>query len=202
MEKLELKKRKNEFDFFEFYKNNKVLIYSILFYAGGLISGGFVYKKCKCDALNSLFAVSDNHFWQEFINNVSFYFLVFTISVILGFCLIGFPFMNLIPFVIGFQTGMEISYYYLTFGFKGFGYSFLMVAPFVCLFLTVIVQSISKSYILSKYIYDLTVKKTDTASRFDYKLYLKSFMIYALLIIVIALVNTALSLALREIITI
>ena len=45
MEKIEVKKVKKEFDFFEFYKENKVLIYSIIFYAGGLISGAFVYKK-------------------------------------------------------------------------------------------------------------------------------------------------------------
>ncbi len=202
MDKLELKKRKNDFDIVEFYKSNKVLIYSVLFYSAGLICGAFIYKRCKCDALNSLFTISDNTFWQEFINNLSFYFLVFAVSVILGFCLIGFPFINLIPFVIGFQTGMEISYYYLSYGFKGFGYVILMIAPFVCVFLTVIVQTISKSYILSKYIYDLTIKKTDTASEFNYKLYLKSYLIYALLIIIIALINTALGMALREIITI
>ncbi len=202
MDKLELKKRKSDFDIVEFYKNNKVLIYSVLFYSAGLICGAFIYKKCKCDALNSLFAISDNTFWQEFINNLSFYFLVFAVSVILGFCLIGFPFINLIPFVIGFQTGMEISYYYLSYGIKGFGYVILMIAPFVCVFLTVIVQTISKSYILSKYIYDLTIKKADTASEFNYKLYLKNYLIYALFIIIIAVINTALGMALREIITI
>jgi len=202
MEKIEVKKVKKEFDFFEFYKENKVLIYSIIFYAGGLISGAFVYKKCKCDALNALFEISNNSFIQEFINNVSFYFLIFSISVILGLCLIGFPFINLIPFAVGFHTGMKIGCYYILFGFKGFGYSILMIAPFVCLFLTVIMQSISKSYMLSKHIYNLTVKKTDTESVFDYKLYLKNLLIYSLLIVLIALVNTALTQALSTIITI
>lgn len=202
MEKLEFKKVKKEFNFFEFYQKNKVLIYSIIFYAGGLISGAFVYKKCKCDALNAVFEISSNNFMQEFVNNVSFYFLVFSISVVLGLCLIGFPFINLIPFAVGFHTGMKIGCYYILFGFKGFGYSLLMIAPFVCLFLTVITQSISKSYMLSKHIYNLTVKKTDTESHFDYKLYLKNFLLYSVLIVLIALINTALMQALSTIITI
>lgn len=202
MNKLELKKEKNEFDIFEFYQKNKILIYSIIFYSGGLISGSFVYKKCRCEALDSLFEVTKNSFGQELVNNLSFYFLVFSISVMLGVCLIGFPFMNLIPFAIGFQTGMKITCYYIIYGFKGFGYSLLMIAPFVCLFLTVIMHSISKSYLLSRHIYDLTIKKSDTASDLNYKLYLKSFAIYGLLIVVIALINTALSQALSTIITI
>ncbi len=202
MEKLELKKNTKEFDFIEFYKSNKILIYSVVFYIGGLICGAFIYKKCKCDALDALFTISNNTFVQDFINNLSFYFLVFSVSVVLGFCLIGFPFINLIPFFVGFQTGMEISYYYVNFAFKGFGYSILMVAPFVCLYLTVILQSITKSYTLSRQIYNLTVKKSDTANDFNYKLYLKSILIYAVIIIIIALINTALTQAFGAIITI
>lgn len=202
MDKLEIKKEKKEFDIFEFYKNNKVLIYSILFYAGGLISGALIYKKCKCDALNAVFEVTSNGFTQEFINNVSLYFFVFSISVIMGLCLIGFPFINLIPFTVGLYTGMRVGCYYISFGIKGFGYSILMIAPFVCLFLTVIMQSISKSYLLSKHIYDITVKKIDTASNFNYKLYLKNLLLYSFLIIIIALINTALTQALSTIITI
>lgn len=202
MDKLEIKKDKNEFDFFEFFKNNKILIYSLVFYSAGLLCGGFVYKKCQCDALNSLFQITNNNFGQQLINNLSFYFLFFAVSVILGLCLIGFPFINLLPFVIGIYTGMKISYYYVSFAFKGFGYSLLMIAPFICIYLTVVIQSISKSYSLSRQIYNLTVKKTDTASDFDYKLYLKNFLIYSLLIIGIALINTALTQALSTIIAI
>ncbi len=202
MNGFELKKEKKEFNLLEFYQKNKVLIYSIIFYSGGLISGAFIYKKCKSDALNSIFEISQNNFSQELVNNLSFYLLVFSVSVLLGLCLIGFPFMNLIPFTIGLQTGMKIGCYYISYGLKGFGYTLLMIVPFVCLFMTVIIQSISKSYQLSRYIYDLTIKKADTAISFNYKLYLKSFAIYGILIIVIALINTALSQALATIITI
>jgi len=143
-----------------------------------LLCGGFIYKKCKCDALDSLFEIADINFGQQLINNLSFYFLFFAISIILGLCLIGFPFINLLPFIIGIYTGMRISYYYISFSFKGFGYSLLMIAPFICFYLTVVIQSISKSYLLSRQIYNLTIKKTDTESNFNYKLYLKNFLIY------------------------
>lgn len=202
MNGLELRMEKREFNFFEFYQKNKVLIYSIIFYSGGLISGGFIYKKCKSDTLSSIFEISHHGFSQELINNLSFYFLVFSVSVLLGLCLIGFPFMNLIPFTIGLQTGMKIGCFYISYGFRGFGYTLLMIAPFVCLFMTVIIQSISKSYMLSRHIYDLTIKKADTACTFNYKLYLKSFAIYGLLIAAIALINTVLTQALSPIITI
>lgn len=201
MEKFEIKAKNTDFDLFEFIKRNNVLIYSVLFYSAGLLCGSFVYKRLESDVLNSLFSVVKLTFGQELINNLSFYFLIFAVSVLMGICLIGFPFMNLIPFFFGVYIGMEISYYYITYGIKGFGFALLMVAPFACLFLTVLIQTISKSYVLSKRIYNITIKKSDTADNVDYKLYLKNFVMYGLIIILIAFINTGLSQALGTIIS-
>lgn len=120
----------------------------------------------------------------------------------MGVCLVGFPIINVVPLLIGIQAGVKIAYYYLNFGFKGFGYSLLMIAPFVCSFLTVIVYTVSLSSELSRNIYELTVGKNENAEKIEYKSYMKKYLLYALMVIVVALVNSAITAALSGIIAI
>lgn len=189
-------------DIFTLFSENKTFIYSVLFYLAGLLAGSFVYKNCQNEVLNKILNSSNEDFLQLLMNNLSIYMLVFAISVLLGVCLVGFPVINLIPFIIGFEAGMKIAYYYIGYGVKGIGYSLLMVAPYVCLFLTVIVYSVSMSYDLSKRIYSITVKKSDMSEEFNYKTYLKKYLAYAGLIAIVAVINTAVCTALNGIISI
>ena len=188
-------------DWFELFTENKTFLYAVIFYAAGLFCGSYVYQKCQNDVLNNVLAMSNNEFLQAFLNSLSLYMLIFAVSVLLGLCLVGFPVINIIPLVIGFEAGMKIAYYYINYGVKGIGYSFLMVAPFVCLFLTVIIHSVSISYEISKKIYDITIKKSDVED-FNYKSYLKKYLLYAGMIIVVSLINTAVSTVLSGIIAI
>lgn len=196
------KKKKESKDIIEIFKENKTIVYSVIFYAAGLLCGAYAYKKCQNDLLNNILSAKSEDFLQLLLNNLSIYFLIFTISVLLGVCLVGFPFINLIPLIIGFEAGMKISYFYINYNIKGIGYSLIMVAPFVCLFLSVIIYSISMSFEMSKRIYNITIKKTDITEDFNYRLYLKKYLIYAALIAVAALINTAVSTALSGIISI
>lgn len=193
---------KEKKDFYTIFTENKTFIYSIIFYFAGLLCGSFIYKKCQNDILNEVLASTNEPFIQLFINNMSFYFLLFTISVLLGLCLVGFPFINFIPMFIGFETGMKIAYYYINYNVKGMGYSLIMIAPFVCFYLTIIMYSISLSYDISKNIYNITIKKENCEDEFDYKIYLKKYLIYAAIIFLVALINTAISTALNGIVTI
>ena len=189
-------------DLFTLFSENKTFIYSVLFYVAGLLCGSFIYRNCQNEVLNKILNSFDEDFVQLLLNNLSVYMLIFAISVLLGVCLVGFPVINFIPFVIGFEAGMKIAYYYVNYGVKGIGYSLLMVAPYVCLFLTIIVYSVSMSYDLSKKIYNITIKKSDMSDEFHYKTYLKKYLAYAGLIVVSALVNTAVCTALNGIISI
>ena len=189
-------------DLFTLFSENKTFIYSVLFYVAGLLCGSFIYRNCQNEVLNKILNSFDEDFVQLLLNNLSVYMLIFAISVLLGVCLVGFPVINFSPFVIGFEAGMKIAYYYVNYGVKGIGYSLLMVAPYVCLFLTIIVYSISMSYDLSKKIYNITIKKSDMSDEFHYKTYLKKYLAYAGLIVVSALVNTAVCTALNGIISI
>ena len=189
-------------DLFTIFTENKTFLYSIIFYGAGLLCGSFIYKNCQNDVLDGILSAANQEFLQMFLNNLCLYMLVFAVSVLLGVCLVGFPVINLIPFVIGFASGMKVTFYYINHGVKGIGYSLLMVVPFVCLFLTVIIYSVSMSYEMSKNIYDITIKKSDMSEEFSYKTYLKKYLAYAGLIIVVSLINTAICTALNGLISI
>lgn len=188
---------------YEIFSENKTVIYSIIFFAAGLLCGALIYKKCRTEALDEMIksAVS-NEFLNLFINNLGFYFFVFALTVLLGICLIGFPLINIVPFLIGFQAGLEIAYYYLNYSVKGFGYSLLMIAPFICTFLTVIMYTISLSSDLSRKIYNITLNKDIGCEKINYKSYMKKYALYALLIVVVALINSGVTSALSDIISI
>ncbi len=200
-EKAEIRKEKKSL--YEIFTEYKTMIYSSVFFAAGLLCGALLYKNCRTDALDEIIkTAAGNDFLNLFINNLGFYFLVFALTVLLGICLVGFPIINAVPLIIGVQAGLEIAYYYLNFGFKGFGYCILMIAPFVSSFLTVIVYTVSLSSELSRKIYDLTIGKKDTAEKIEYKKYMKKYLLYALMIVIVALVNSGITAALSGIITI
>lgn len=200
-EKAEIRKEKKSL--YEIFTEYKTVIYSSVFFAAGLLCGALLYKNCGTDALNEIIkTAAGNDFLNLFINNLGFYFLVFALTVLLGICLVGFPIINAVPLIIGVQAGLEIAYYYLNFGFKGFGYCILMIAPFVSSFLTVIVYTVSLSSELSRKIYDLTIGKKDTAEKIEYKKYMKKYLLYAIMIVIVALVNSGITTALSGIITI
>lgn len=200
-EKAEIRKEKKSL--YEIFTEYKTVIYSSVFFAAGLLCGALLYKNCRTDALDEIIkTAAGNDFLNLFINNLGFYFLVFALTVLLGICLVGFPIINAVPLIIGVQAGLEIAYYYLNFGFKGFGYCILMIAPFVSSFLSVIVYTVSLSSELSRKIYDLTIGKKDTAEKIEYKKYMKKYLLYALMIVIVALVNSGITAALSGIITI
>ncbi len=200
-EKAEIRKEKKSL--YEIFMEYKTVIYSSVFFAAGLLCGALLYKNCRTDALDEIIkTAAGNDFLNLFINNLGFYFLVFALTVLLGICLVGFPIINAVPLIIGVQAGLEIAYYYLNFGFKGFGYCILMIAPFVSSFLTVIVYTASLSSELSRKIYDLTIGKKDTAEKIEYKKYMKKYLLYAIMIVIVALVNSGITAALSGIITI
>lgn len=188
-------------DLFELFSENKTFLYSVIFYAAGLFCGSYVYLKCQNEILNGLLAAQNEEFLQSFLNNLSLYMLIFAVSVLLGVCLVGFPLLNIIPLFVGFESGMKVAYYYINYGVKGVGYSLLMIAPFVCLFLTVLIYSISMSYEMSKNIYEITVKKSEIED-FNYKTYLKKYLLFALLIVAVSLINSAVAGVLNGIIAI
>lgn len=187
-----------EFNIFDY----KSYIYSFVFYICGLIIGSTIYKQFAGETLdNILTTFTQSEFLQLFIVDFCLYFSIFLITVFLGFCMIGFPFVNFVPLGCGIVIGMKVAYYYVNNGAKGIVYCLLMVIPAAALLLTVITMSIKISTDMSRRIFDLSVKKTDM-TQFDVKSYLKKYLIFAVVVALAALVNAGITTLFRSVITI
>lgn len=184
---------------------NKNLIYPLLFYISGLLLGSVLYtaisKTAVFNLMESIFKLQNEGFLELFINKFSTYFSVFTITILFGMCLVGFPFINFIPLLCGIEIALRISYFYVNYSAKGIGYSLLMIIPESAVFLLVLIHTIDKSNSLSKSIFSITMKKNENID-FQPAVYLKSFGLYAVLIIIISAVNALVTYLLENLISI
>lgn len=201
MEELKLKipvnKAKSKFEFDDF----KSFIYTALYYAFGLFIGSYFYKVTQPTALNELLKSSYKSLAELLISNFCIYFSVFVLIVFLGFCLIGYPIINIIPSVIGMVSGIRISYYLINNSVKGVGYTLIMIIPFTALFLTVISITIEASSNLSKKLINIT-NNSDIKEELNIKEYMKKYLIYALFVICAAVLNSLLTFFLSPVVTI
>lgn len=195
---------KKKFDFDSFFNNNKRFIYSVIFYIAGLLLGALIYSQLN-DSAAELISKAVNpitsDFKKMFFSTVAVYIAVFVFVVIFGVSLFGFRFINCIPLLIGFAVSLKISYFYTSYSANGITYCALLVIPQSCVFAETIIYTIKSSSLMSRQIYNSTTKKSDTED-FNLKLYLKDFVIYIVVIIVISALNSLITSSLVTIIKI
>lgn len=195
---------KKKFDFDSFFNNNKSFIYSVIFYIAGLLLGALIYSQLN-DSAAELISKAVNpitsDFKKMFFSTVAVYIDVFVFVVIFGVSLFGFRFINCIPLLIGFAVSLKISYFYTSYSANGITYCALLVIPQSCVFAETIIYTIKSSSLMSRQIYNSTTKKSDTED-FNLKLYLKDFVIYIVVIIVISALNSLITSSLVTIIKI
>ena len=195
---------KKKFDFDSFFNNNKSFIYSVIFYIAGLLLGALIYSQLN-DSAAELISKAVNpitsDFKKMFFSTVAVYIAVFVFVVIFGVSLFGFRFINCIPLLIGFAVSLKISYFYTSYSANGITYCALLVIPQSCVFAETIIYTNKSSSLMSRQIYNSTTKKSDTED-FNLKLYLKDFVIYIVVIIVISALNSLITSSLVTIIKI
>ena len=195
---------KKKFDFDSFFNNNKSFIYSVIFYIAGLLLGALIYSQLN-DSAAELISKAVNpitsDFKKMFFSTVAVYIAVFVFVVIFGVSLFGFRFINCIPLLIGFAVSLKISYFYTSYSANGITYCALLVIPQSCVFAETIIYTIKSSSLMSRQIYNSTTKKSDKED-FNLKLYLKDFVIYIVVIIVISALNSLITSSLVTIIKI
>ena len=195
---------KKKFDFDSFFNNNKSFIYSVIFYIAGLLLGALIYSQLN-DSAAELISKAVNPITSDlkkmFFSTVAVYIAVFVFVVIFGVSLFGFRFINCIPLLIGFAVSLKISYFYTSYSANGITYCALLVIPQSCVFAETIIYTIKSSSLMSRQIYNSTTKKSDTED-FNLKLYLKDFVIYIVVIIVISALNSLITSSLVTIIKI
>lgn len=190
-------KKAFSFDFYEY----KSVIYTALFYAFGLFIGSYFYKISATETLNELLKPQEQTLANLFVSNFCIYFSLYVLVVFLGFCLIGYPIINIIPTVIGLATGLRASYLFVNYSIKGVGYSLIMLIPFAALFLTVIAFTINESTSLSKELISIT-KNTNEHGELNLKPYVKKYLILALCILITSFINACLTSLLFTVVTI
>lgn len=190
------KKEKSIFDFSE----NKFIFYCGLFYAVGLFIGSYFYKLAQSDKLNELVMIKDNSFANLMLSNFCAYFSLFLITAFLGFCLISTPLINIVPIFIGIATGSRLSYYFVNYDAKGVGYSLIMIVPYIALLITTIAYTMKVSVELSAKIRNLV--KGESKDPFEINPYLKKYLLLAVAIIVVSVIDSGLTKLLFSVVTI
>ncbi len=193
------KKRSFHIDF-DFNKW-KVFIYSCVFYCCGLFLGSYLYKISDSSTLDAMLSPRKQSILNLFATDLCSYFVLFLLVVFLGFCLIGFPLINIIPTIIGIEYGMRLSYLFINSNTKGIAYSIIMIIPFVSAFLTIISYSIEYSSEMSLNIYEIA-KNNDRSKKYDIKPYLNKIFIFGMLIIAVSFISSVIKNLLFGIVTI
>lgn len=196
---------KTNINVFEQINSQKQYIYSILILSAGLLLGVILFKYSNESfhkAVAELFKIGETSFTNGLINHFCLYFSVYVTTVLLGLCLIGFPVLSIIPIIVGFELGIKLSFFFTAYSVKGIGYSVLMIIPEASAFITILLFTISKSNSLSKNIFSTISKKEGTTEDIVLKSYLKSFLLYGLIITLISLINSTCSYFLSSIISI
>lgn len=184
---------KESFDFDDFLKKNKEYIFLLLIYVAGLLAGSLLFKSLDLSKYSSyvsdFLTVKGDSLLSVAVDRLSVYLMIYVFTILLGLCIIGFPIINLVPFLCGFEVAIKIAFYYNLYSLKGIGYSLLMIAPEAAAFMVILFFTISSSKELSKNIFDISVQK-NSKKQIVLADYLKSFLKYGAEIIVISFVNS------------
>lgn len=201
MENIKIKKHT---DYSKLIEENKHYIIITVIYILGLIAGTLIYKNLDTDALNKtlekLLLSKDNTFLSIFVQKIITYFCVYIFTVVFALSVIGYPAVNIIPFLCGFEIAVKLSYYYTLYNVKGLGYSLLLNAPEISAFMLIIIFTVNQAGELSKKIFCSTFMKEQSEIN-NASHYLKIFCIYILEIICVATVNSLVEYLLSSIIT-
>ena len=187
----------------EIIYENKIIIYAVVLYIGGLALGTAFIKLFGVSHIESILKkelIADNTFISLYFYRMSVYLTVFLITVLFGMCIIGYPVIYTVPLVTGAAISIKIAYYYTSYKLKGIGYSLLMIIPEAAAFETLLLYSVNTSCKLSRTIYN-TVNKKDMTKDNNLKSYLKYYLIYFILLTCLAAVSALLSYLLNTLIT-
>lgn len=142
------------------------------------------------DTFKKVFAFDTSSLFNIFLDRLTIYLLVYIIAILVGLCVIGFPVINSLPLCVGFIIGLKLCYYYSLYKIKGVSFSVLMIIPETSFVLVVIINTIKSARELSKDIYDRAIQNNN--NELNRAGYLKNFLYYLLLIIIISAVNSLL----------
>ena len=182
------------------FSDNKSTAYAMLFYSFGLFIGAFFYKIAQSDSLNKLIAIQNDDIKELLIRNFCIYLTIFLLTAFFGFCLIGKPIAYIVPVFVGIGIGCKLGYYFINFNTKGIGYSLIMIVPYIALFMSILSYTISTTSDLSTSLIKLA--KGEGSNHIELPPYYKKYLIYFVMIIAVAVLDSVLTKLLATIVTI
>lgn len=202
---MENKKVKNEIDIAKIISENKQFIIIVIIYIVGLLSGTLIYKSLNTDAIREVLdklVISESiSFVNIFLQKLIVYLCVYILTVVFALSVIGYPTINIIPFLCGFEVSIKLSYYYNLYNIKGIGYSLLLNAPEISAFILVMIFAINKAGELSKKIFQATFKQNFDEIE-SAKSCFKNFIIYGAAVVIVAVMNSAIEFFLNSVVSI
>lgn len=136
----------------------EILMFSILLLSGLLI--GVLVSKNGNESIfaqvsrmfDSFYSVRENQsIGASVINSLKVSCAFWLINVLFGLCIIGIPFVTVIPVIRGLGIGLVTGYIYSIYGIKGVGYCFLIIFPGALISFIALIYAVSDSFKMSLY---------------------------------------------------
>lgn len=127
-------------------------------------------------------------FQSAFLPNM----LLLFCAAIFGFCAIGSPFLALLPWFKGLGFGLSACLALVNYGYRAYGYILLLLFPSAVLTALVTVFACRDAMLLSLSIYDLVFTKKHGFVQTKLSEFTSKFMLYGILMLLGALLETAL----------
>lgn len=136
----------------------EILMFSILLLSGLLI-GVLVAKNGNESILtqvnrmfDSFYSVRENQsISASVVNSLKVSCAFWLINLLFGLCIIGVPFVTVIPVIRGLGIGIVTGYIYSIYGIKGIGYCFLIIFPGALISFIALIYAVSDSFKMSLY---------------------------------------------------
>lgn len=162
------------------------MIYGVL-----MLKGGDTFGWMQLYTGEYFSALGERTLLQSFFTSFSSVFFYLLASYLLGFCAIGQPVLLLLPFFRGLGLGAFMGYLYVSYGFSGVGYCFLVLLPAAVIALLAILIACRESLRLSAMLFSNFVLGRGTASgRGVMKLYNLKYLILCAFALASALIST------------
>ena len=136
----------------------EILMFSILLLSGLLI-GVLVAKNGNESILTQVSRMFDTFYLvrenqsigTSVINSLKVSCAFWMINLLFGLCIIGVPFVTVIPVIRGLGIGLVTGYIYSIYGIKGIGYCFLIIFPGALISFIALIYAVSDSFKMSLY---------------------------------------------------
>lgn len=129
-------------------------------------------------------------FHQLFFDNITPNIIYFLIIFCFGFSPIFSLTVSLVPFLKGISLGLNITYVYINYGWRGMLYEALIDIPLNIIIMYIMVLAVKESFKFSDCIYK--VLKNNTCDIISTKKYCYQFIIILIMLIILSLFNSIL----------